>query len=134
MSRERSRAQLLDSREGEKLTLGQTVYIKRRLCKSKSQTQGFVGVVTEVIKKGPQSSVRLRSVIMGTGVELLVPIFSPLVECIKILKKPESVPVGPNLFGLRDNMTEMSRFMDESWLTEKGRVSLLKRLNRESNM
>jgi ribosomal protein L19 len=112
----------------EKLALGQCVLIKRKLSVTSAQSDLFYGVVIELEggANNPNSFVRLRSSLLGVGVEMKIPVFSPLVEKIVILKKPKKEIQGPNLLGLRDNPDGLKEFMEPAWLSEKGRIMLHK--------
>lgn len=60
----------------------------------------FPGVLVEVRRKGIMSSIRLRAATVGTFVEMLFPIYSPMVQSIAVLKEaPESLttPDGQQL-------------------------------------
>ena len=113
-----------------RLSLGQIIMIRRRLCFSKPDHQTFFGVVIECEEKGWQSSVRVRQVVTGVGVEMKVPLYSPLIEDVVILKRPKAVPQGPNLFGVRDRVDMMTRFMPAPVLNEKVRSVVQKHLER----
>lgn len=114
-----------------KFQLGQLVYVRRRVCLTKPQAQSFVGVCIEVNDKGPQSTLRLRSLITGIGVELLVPLESPLIEKLQVIQEPAEPVQGPNLLGLRDRVEEMARFMPAELMNEKGRQSFIKRYEKQ---
>ncbi|KAJ3323662.1 hypothetical protein HDV06_001392 [Boothiomyces sp. JEL0866] len=52
------------------------------------QSRSFAGVLMEVKRKGLASNITLRSVVMGTGVQMKIPIFSPMVTKIIVLQDP----------------------------------------------
>ncbi|KAJ3260524.1 hypothetical protein HK103_000666 [Boothiomyces macroporosus] len=52
------------------------------------QSRSFAGVLMEVKRKGLASNITLRSVVMGTGVQMKIPIFSPMVTKITVLQEP----------------------------------------------
>jgi ribosomal protein L19 len=49
-------------------------------------SSSFTGVLIGIKRRGNQTSFRLRSSVLGTGVELQVPIFSPMVKQVQVLK------------------------------------------------
>lgn len=119
-----NRRQLFDN----ELALGQVVLVKRKLTSSDAQSQTFFGVLIEKSGHDLQAYIRLRTVMMQTGVELKIPVFSPLVQDIKILKSPTVPVVGPNLLGLRKSTEAMARFINPVLFTERGRTLFLRQL------
>jgi len=77
------------SREMPELRSGDIVKVYRKVKEGgKERTQVFEGIVIAV--KGKQSSspmVTVRRVSSGVGVEITVPIYSPLVEKIEVVKR-----------------------------------------------
>jgi ribosomal protein L19 len=122
------RSALLDPNSDDRLTLGQVVFVRRKLCVSSPKPSNFLGVVIEVCNRGLESYVRLRNQVMSTGVEMKVPLFSPLLVDIKILKHPSNVPHGPNLFGLREKPEKITDFIHPTALTDKGRQAVIQRV------
>jgi ribosomal protein L19 len=122
-----SRRQLFD----DKLQLGQVVMIRRRVCASKPQQQMFFGVLIEKSGKDLQAYIRLRNIIMQTGVEMKVPVFSPLMDEIKIISEPAVKVIGPNLLGVRKSPEDLARFINPLLFTDKGRM-IFSRSLRES--
>lgn len=52
------------------------------------QKRSFAGVLMQVRQRGLTSNFVLRNVAMGVGVEMTIPIFSPMVTKISVLKEP----------------------------------------------
>lgn len=52
------------------------------------QTKYFAGVLLGVRKRGIMSNMVLRGVVMGTGVEMVFPLFSPMISKLTVLKQP----------------------------------------------
>ena len=138
----------------ERLQLGQTVLVKRRPCMKSSSAsssttdadvQTFFGVVIEIVDKGWESSFRLRNIIMKTGVELKIPVYSPLVETIQILKQPPAntttsastttnttgtTTMGPNLFKVRESPEALGRYLEPTLLHDKTRQLFMKKMEK----
>lgn len=80
------------SRKIPKLRSGDIVKVYRKVKEGeKERTQIFEGIIISI--KGKQSSspmITVRKVSFGVGVEITVPIFSPLVEKIEVVKKTKT--------------------------------------------
>lgn len=77
------------SRKMPEFRSGDIVRVHRKVKEGeKERTQVFEGIIISV--KGKQSSspmITVRKVSFGVGVEITIPVFSPLVEKIEVLKK-----------------------------------------------
>ena len=82
-----TRRALLDKQSPTCLTPGSTVIIKRQSCLSNPAVHTFIGVLIEVRRKGTASSITLRNVLHRQSVELSIPVFSPLVKGIEVVRK-----------------------------------------------
>ncbi|CAB52265.1 mitochondrial ribosomal protein subunit L19 [Schizosaccharomyces pombe] len=54
---------------------------------SKDSVNRFAGYLLRIRHRGPKSSILLRNVVMGVGVEYLLPIYSPQIKRIVVLKE-----------------------------------------------
>lgn len=136
-----------------RIKLGSVVFLQQKpYLTSKKMNSIFGLVIDQDLKKGISSFIRVRSVIAGIGVEYKIPIYSPLVENVKIVQEPKFKIVTPteingqiqaapldlpsdaifasNLFGVRDSIERMSRWMNKEWLNDKGRVEIVRKLER----
>ncbi len=67
---------------------GDTVLVHQRIKEGdKERTQIFEGTVIALKNKGPRSSVTVRKVSYGIGVEKIFPIHSPIIEQIEVKQK-----------------------------------------------
>lgn len=80
------------SRKMPELRSGDIVKVYRKVKEGeKERTQVFEGIIISI--KGKQSSspmITVRKVSFGVGVEITVPVFSPLVEKIEVVKKAKT--------------------------------------------
>jgi len=67
---------------------GDTVSVHQRIKEGdKERTQVFEGTVVALKRKGPRSSMTVRKVSYGIGVEKIFPIHSPVIEQIEVRQK-----------------------------------------------
>lgn len=92
-----------------KLKSGDVVKVYRKIAeKDKEISQVFEGMIIAI--KGGQSSsptITVRKVSDGIGVELVLPVFSPLVEKITVIKKAKVR--RSKLYYLRDKSAKASK-------------------------
>ncbi len=70
------------------LTPGDTVKVRSKVVEGdKERTQVFQGVVIRVRHGGAGSSITVRRVTYGVGVERTFPIYAPLVEKVEVLRR-----------------------------------------------
>ena len=68
------------------ISCGTILLVDRVYCRSVPLPQSFCGVVLKINTKGVGSSVTIRSIVMGVGVDLVVPLFSPLNVLFTVLR------------------------------------------------
>eukprot|EP00842_Homolaphlyctis_polyrhiza_P003367 jgi/Hompol1/4030/HPOL_003442-RA len=86
------RTQLISKDSPTAMKTGSIVLIEYVNARSKARKQYFAGVLMAIRRKGIMSSIVLRNYLMGTGVEILYPIYSPMILKIKVLQ-----PAAPEL-------------------------------------
>ncbi|KAI8902325.1 hypothetical protein BC833DRAFT_573847 [Globomyces pollinis-pini] len=65
---------------------GAILLVEQISSRSSPQKRSFAGVYLGLRKKGVLSNIVLRTLVMGTGVEMVIPIFSPMVLKFIVLK------------------------------------------------
>jgi len=80
------------SRKMPELRSGDIVKVHRKVKEGeKERTQIFEGIIISI--KGKQSSspmITVRKVSFGVGVEIIIPVFSPMVEKIEVVKRAKA--------------------------------------------
>ncbi|KAL2918572.1 structural constituent of ribosome [Polyrhizophydium stewartii] len=100
------RTQLITRGSPQAIPTGSVVMIEYVNSRSKARKQYFAGVLMEIRRKGIMSSLVLRNFVMGTGVEMLFPLYSPMIQKIRMLQ-----PAAPELAARnKDSIT---------WIREK---------------
>ena len=66
---------------------GSVLLVEQISSRSSPRTSLFAGVLVSVKRKGITSSFTLRNYVLGTGVEMVFPLYSPMVTRIKVLKR-----------------------------------------------
>ena len=66
---------------------GSILLVEQVSCRSSPRKMAFAGVLLSITRKGIMSSITLRNYVLGTGVEMVFPIYSPMVTRIKVLKR-----------------------------------------------
>ncbi|KAI8923042.1 translation protein SH3-like domain-containing protein [Entophlyctis helioformis] len=84
------RTQLMSRESPSALQTGSIVLVEYVNSRSKARKQYFAGVLMEIRRKGIMSSIVLRNYVMGTGVEMLFPVYSPMVQRIKVLQPADA--------------------------------------------
>ncbi|KAI8810512.1 hypothetical protein BJ742DRAFT_800617 [Cladochytrium replicatum] len=80
-------ATLFRSDSPDAIVPGTVVAVEVVSSRSRPQPSLFAGLVVAVRRKGIMTHMILRNYLAGTGVELVVPVFSPLVTKIVVLKR-----------------------------------------------
>jgi large subunit ribosomal protein L19 len=114
------------SRKMPELRSGNIVKVHRKVKEGgKERTQVFEGIIISI--KGKQSSspmITVRKVSFGVGVEITVPVFSPLVEKIEVVKKAKTRQAKLYYLRRKDfklsklKMKELDQFVAEEEKTE----------------
>ncbi|KAI8589939.1 translation protein SH3-like domain-containing protein [Geranomyces variabilis] len=81
---------------------GSILLIEQVTSRSRPRKQVFAGVLIAIRRKGVMSNIVVRNYVLGTGVEMVFPIYSPSVARIKVLKRVTGVVRGDNMYYLRD--------------------------------
>ena len=68
--------------------------------------------------KGIMRSIQLRNVVDGVPVELRIPLLSPLVQAVEVLRRRKRV-TRRKLYGLREQPLQDSLFTDAALLKQK---------------
>ena len=92
----------------------------------------ILGVVVEKKMIADYSAtIRLRSIVMQTGVEWILPLESPLIESVQILREPKKdfEATLPNLLGCRSTPEAMGDIVDGAVMTEKAKAAFLASLH-----
>ncbi|TPX63246.1 hypothetical protein SpCBS45565_g06769 [Spizellomyces sp. 'palustris'] len=97
-----NRAELFRKGSPTAVEPGSVLLIEQVSSRSRPRTQVFAGVLIAVRRKGVMTNIVVRNYVLGTGVELVLPIFSPSVKRIKVLKRVTGVTEGDNIYWLRD--------------------------------
>ena len=67
---------------------GDTIRVHQKIKEAeKERTQIFEGVVIQIKKRGPRSTITVRKISYGVGVEKIFPIHSPIIEKIELKQK-----------------------------------------------
>lgn len=78
----------------------------------------FAGIVIGMYSKGIMRSIQLRNVVDGVPVELRIPLLSPLVQAVEVLRRRKRV-TRRKLYGLREQPLQDSLFTDAALLKQK---------------
>ncbi|KAJ3410656.1 hypothetical protein HDV05_003512 [Chytridiales sp. JEL 0842] len=73
---------------------GSVILVEQASSRSSPRKLMFAGVLMAVKRKGILSSITVRNYVLGTGIEMVFPIYSPMVTRIKVLKKVEGFSGG----------------------------------------
>ena len=76
------------------------------------------GIVIGMYSKGIMRSIQLRNVVDGVPVELRIPLLSPLVQAVEVLRRRKRV-TRRKLYGLREQPLQDSLFTDAALLKQK---------------
>jgi ribosomal protein L19 len=82
---------------------GSVVVVEQLSSRSSPRKLVFAGVLLAIKRKGILSSITVRNYVLSTGVEMVFPIYSPMVAKIKVLKKVDGFSGGNDqVYFLRD--------------------------------
>ncbi|KAI9102728.1 translation protein SH3-like domain-containing protein [Phlyctochytrium arcticum] len=96
------REQLMRGGSASGVEPGSVLMVEYITSRSRPRTQIFAGVLVAIRRKDVMTNIILRNYVLGTGVEMVFPIFSPNIKSIKVLKKVTGVSEGDNIYWLRD--------------------------------
>ncbi|KAJ3212842.1 hypothetical protein HDU67_003583 [Dinochytrium kinnereticum] len=97
-----NRTELFSRHSATAVEPGSIIMVEQISSRSAPRTQTFAGVLISIKRKGILSSITLRNYILGTGVEMVFPIYSPSVTRIKVLKRAVGFAKGKdNIFHIR---------------------------------
>ncbi|KAJ3021101.1 hypothetical protein HKX48_009196 [Thoreauomyces humboldtii] len=96
------RAELFRPGSPDAIEPGSVLLVEQVTSRSRPRTQVFAGVLIAIRRKGVMSNIIVRNYVLGTGVEMVFPIFSPSVKRIKVLKRVTGVVTGDTMYYLRD--------------------------------
>ncbi|KAJ3386708.1 hypothetical protein HDU84_001330 [Entophlyctis sp. JEL0112] len=82
-----NRSALFAKRGPESVEPGSVLLVEQLSSRSSPRKLAFAGVLLNIKRRGILSSFTLRNYVMGTGVEMVYPIYSPMVSRIKVLKR-----------------------------------------------
>ncbi|KAI9006003.1 translation protein SH3-like domain-containing protein [Gaertneriomyces semiglobifer] len=97
-----NRADLFRKNHPNALQPGSILLIEQITSRSRPRSQVFAGVLIAIRRKGVMTNIVLRNYVLGTGVEMVIPVFSPSVKRIRVLKKVTDMTEGDNIYWLRD--------------------------------
>ncbi|KAK9765940.1 hypothetical protein K7432_005348 [Basidiobolus ranarum] len=95
------RARMFRANGRDRVRPGSVLLVETYNAKSKDAVSSFMGVLIAIRRKGIDTSVTLRNIILKVGVEQRFSIYSPLVKSIQVLKKGEGFRRA-KLYYLRD--------------------------------
>ncbi|KAJ8322824.1 structural constituent of ribosome [Batrachochytrium dendrobatidis] len=81
------RTQLISKSSPNAIVPGSIVLIEYVASRTMAKKQYFAGVLMAIRRKGIMSSVVVRNYVIGTGVTLQFPVYSPMVQKIKVLQQ-----------------------------------------------
>ncbi|KAJ3329598.1 hypothetical protein HDU76_007580 [Blyttiomyces sp. JEL0837] len=98
-----NRTELFRKGSPDAIEPGSVVLIEQASSRSSPRKLTFAGVLIAINRKGIMSSITVRNYVMGTGVEMVFPIYSPMVTKIKVLKSVKGFAKGEDqIFRIRD--------------------------------
>ncbi|KAI8617115.1 translation protein SH3-like domain-containing protein, partial [Chytriomyces sp. MP71] len=78
---------------------GSIVLVEQISSRSSPRKLAFAGILLAVNRRGLLSTITVRNYVLGTGVEVVYPVYSPMVTRIKVLKR-----VQPGFANGKDNV------------------------------
>ncbi|KAJ3117313.1 hypothetical protein HDU96_007219 [Phlyctochytrium bullatum] len=97
-----NRTSIFSRNSKEAVEPGSILLVEQITSRSAPRKVTFAGVLIAIKRKGIMSSFTLRNYILGTGVEMVFPIYAPSVTKIKVLKRAEGFAKGKdNIFHIR---------------------------------
>ncbi|KAJ3238974.1 hypothetical protein HDU81_006789 [Chytriomyces hyalinus] len=82
-----NRTALFTKGSPEAIEPGSIILVEQISSRSSPRKLAFAGVLLNVKRRGVLSSITVRNYVLGTGVEVVYPIYSPMVTRIKVLKR-----------------------------------------------
>ncbi|KAJ3070402.1 hypothetical protein HDU98_006586 [Podochytrium sp. JEL0797] len=82
-----ARAALFNKDSPDAVEPGSVLLVEQISSRSSPRKLAFAGVLLNIKRKGLLSSITIRNYVLGTAVELVYPIYSPMVTRIKVLKR-----------------------------------------------
>ncbi|KAJ3080189.1 hypothetical protein HK102_003233 [Quaeritorhiza haematococci] len=86
------RAKLFSSSSPDSVPLGSILLVEQVSSRTQPRVQTFAGVLVSIRRKGVSSNFTLRNYVLGTGIEMMFPVFSPMITRIRVLRKYEGSP------------------------------------------
>ncbi|RKO87425.1 translation protein SH3-like domain-containing protein, partial [Blyttiomyces helicus] len=80
---------------------GSVLLVERIASRSQPRPIAFAGVLIAIRRRGIMTNITLRNYVLGTGVEMVFPIFSPLITRIKVLRRVTGMTDSDRLYWLR---------------------------------
>ncbi|KAJ3102673.1 hypothetical protein HDU97_000370 [Phlyctochytrium planicorne] len=97
-----NRAELISRNSPNAVEPGSILMVEQISSRSAPRKLTFAGVLISIKRTGIMSSITLRNYILGTGVEMVFPVFSPSVTKIKVLKRATGFAKGKdNIYHIR---------------------------------
>ncbi|KAJ3027619.1 UNVERIFIED_CONTAM: hypothetical protein HDU68_003492, partial [Siphonaria sp. JEL0065] len=82
-----NRTALFDPANQDRIEPGSIVLVDQLSSRSAPRKLSFAGVLLNIKRRGILSTITVRNYVLGTGVEVVYPIYSPMVTRIKVLKR-----------------------------------------------
>ncbi|KAJ3033841.1 hypothetical protein HDU99_010772, partial [Rhizoclosmatium hyalinum] len=82
-----ARTALFEKDSPDAIEPGSVVLVEQLSSRSSPRKLAFAGVLLNVKRRGILSTITVRNYVLGTGVEVVYPIYSPMVSRIKVLKR-----------------------------------------------
>ena len=102
----------ISGKEFPKFTPGDTVRVHLKIVEgSKERIQVFQGVVIAINRKGNRTTFNVRKVSDGIGVERILPLYSPAIEKIEVIRFGRVRRA--KLFYLRDRIGKSARIKEK---------------------
>ncbi|MBI5376489.1 MAG: 50S ribosomal protein L19 [Candidatus Schekmanbacteria bacterium] len=100
------------SKDYPQYTPGDTVKVHFKILEGdKERIQVFEGTIIAIKNKGPRSTITVRKISNGIGVERIFPVFSPLLQKITISKK--GVVKRAKLYYLRSKFGKAAKVQEQ---------------------
>ncbi|KAI9208213.1 translation protein SH3-like domain-containing protein [Polychytrium aggregatum] len=96
------RGELFDRNSPHSVEPGSVLLVEQVTSRSRPKTQVFAGILIAIRRKGIRTTFVLRNYVLGTGVEMTFPLYSPMVKRIKVLKGVRGAVDGDDMLYIRD--------------------------------
>ena len=104
----------LDSEEKTKLLPGDTVKVHLKIVEgNKERIQVFQGLVIAINRKGIRTTFTVRKVSSGYGVEKILPLYSPSIDKIEVMRHGKVRRA--KLYYLRDRIGKAARIKEKKY-------------------